>query len=224
MVWRCPWRQSRHFHKIVDFADRHLFSPTSAEITEFSWFTRKCRLRSEWHLKTINIPKGILMFSRRERRMPRFQEKTGISWNFLKIRKVQENHRKRGNQRSSRKTENATWRKTGPRPGPAWGPLLVYNSPWTWQRLLLAVSVFAPIWISGGPGGPPNGAPFGPPRGPPRGPESQEIAKIAKIAIFMEFHEIHGNLQKMVEFHGISRKSPEFSKVGALFPHGSEHH
>ena len=83
---------------------------------------------------------------------------------------------------------------------------------------MLAVSVFAPIWISGGPGGAPNGAPFGPPRAPPRGPESQEIAKIAKIAICREFHGIHGNLQKMVEFHGISRKSPKFSKVGALVP------
>ena len=134
------------------------------------------------------------MFLRRERRVLRFQEKTGTLWNFLKIMKIQENCRKRGNQQKSRKTENATWRKTGPRPGPAWGPLLVYTTRIYPLASWLAVNVFTPFWISRGPGGALMGPHFGPPGAPPPGPQKSRNRKTRENHIFMKLHEIYGNL------------------------------
>jgi len=86
------------------------------------------------------------------------------------------------------KAEGATWRRTGPRPGPAGGPVWVCNHRIYWLPLSHICCCFLPILDFGGArGGPKWGpilAPPGPPPGGPKVTKSQEPRKWLKCSDF----------------------------------------
>ena len=91
----------------------------------------------------------------------------------------------------SQKAEGATWRRTGPRPGPARGPVVLYTTTLHLASFMAGGNGFLPKMDFEGSRGGANGAHSGPPGGAPGGPEVTKPPKRDNDQNMVKFTKFH---------------------------------